>query len=155
MWVFILNILLYFGVGYMFFYVLRPNPCELRYVLISARAVFLEAKNMAVERGEAVVEFSGDGTVRILSDGRERVYRFPFRLAAPSTSRRACSNAPGIPSIKSRFRFSSKGMKDISGTVYLACGDRFFALSVVSPTGGITLCVFDGVRWVETDPSSK
>lgn len=145
----IIKIFLYIGIGFSIFSFLKPRDnCNTKSAEFTVLSAFLEAKNISAKYGEAIIEFV-EGKIKIISSQSEKSYSVDFDISAPLTSKRACSNSYGVPSIKRSFRFSPRGLKDSSGTIYIKCGKDFLAFSVISPTGGITSCYFDGKQWVE------
>ncbi len=145
---FILKIFISLVAGILVFSSIKPKEfCSINSVTEIIKSVFLESKNTALEYGESQLIFS-QGEIRIVVRGlTKKVYRFTHPIEPPPVSKKACSNTPGIPTSKTTFRFSSKGLKDLSGTIYIRCGSRFLAFSVLSPTGGVTHCIFDGDSW--------
>lgn len=140
---------LYIGIGFTIFSFSRsPETCNLKSTEFTIVSAFFEAKNLSAKYGEATIEFT-EGKIKISSYQNERSYSVDSDISAPPTLKKACSNSYGIPSIKTSFKFSSNGLKDISGTLYIKCNSEFLAFSVISPTGGISLCRYNGKEWEE------
>lgn len=149
MLIFLLRFFIYTATGFMIFSLIpKKNRCNVHELVFSVKSAFFEAKNRAIEYGESLIEFQ-NGRIKISYSGYEKTYPIPANISAPYTIYRACSNTRGTPSIKTSFRFSPKGMKDISGTIYLSCDNEFVAFSVLSPTGGITPCIYMNQKWEE------
>ncbi|MCS7212718.1 MAG: hypothetical protein NZ927_00610 [Candidatus Calescibacterium sp.] len=146
MWYLSLKILIYISIGLTIFSFLKPKNCNTKSLSAYISSAFLEAKSIAVKYGESTIHFQNE-EIKIMSNKFEKKYRFDFKISAPATSKRACSNIAGTPQIKTNFKFSSRGLKDLSGTLYVSCDKDFLAFSVLSPTGGITTCIYNGKEW--------
>lgn len=150
MWLLLLRWSLYAAIGaVLLLYPRTRRNCDVSLLVFSINSIFTEAKNLAIKYGESALEFLGGGEIRLVAGGRGKVYRLPFEISAPATPKRPCSNSAGSPSMKTRYVFSPRGLKDISGSVSLLCEDRFVGFSVLSPTGGVFFCLYNGKIWEE------
>lgn len=123
----------------------RCSPDTARTLIES---LFLEAKEKAIDSGEAKISFL-DGKVVIKTQEEETEREVDFSPKIPPVMVRACSNQQGFPSQQTEFIFSSYGLKGISGAIYISCGDDFLAFSVVAPVGGISSCILKNGKWEE------
>ena len=126
--------------------------CNTTYAHHIIRSVFTEAKAVALMYGESEVVFSDEGKNAIVySDSRGKMiirkYKLPFSLHTPPVQKKACSNKSGEPKQKKRFKFSSKGLSDISGALYFKCGEEYLAVSVIAPLGAINICRLENSEW--------
>ena len=144
----ILRFILSLSVGAIFFFfIIKPKmECGVKSTYTMVEKIFSEAKMLALKYNEVKVIFQ-DGKAIIDYGEGSRQYKKFAKISAPDVNVRACSNSTGTPSIKTTFKFSPKGLKDLSGTIYLKCGNDFIAFSVLSPTGGITKCILKNNFW--------
>ncbi len=144
----ILRLIVSLSAGALFlFFIIKPKmECGTKSTYTMIEKIFSEAKMLALKYNETKVIFQDGKAVIDYGEGF-RQYKIFAKISAPQLNVRACSNTPGNPSIKTTFKFSPKGLKDLSGTLYLKCGEDFIAFSVLSPTGGITKCVLKNNIW--------
>ena len=125
--------------------------CNITYAYHVVRSIFTEAKAVALMYGESEVVFSDEEKSAIVYSGSGekmiRKFKLPFSLHIPAVQKKACSNKSGAPKQKKVFKFSSKGMADISGTLYLKCGEEHLAVSVIAPLGAINFCRLENSEW--------
>ncbi len=126
--------------------VLPKNECSQDTAKLVIESLFLEAKEKAINSGEAKIIFSKNEVI-IQTPDDVRKQRVDFYPEAPAIMKSACSNKTDFPKQQTEFTFSSRGLKGISGAVYISCGGESIAFTVIAPTGGISSCLLKNGKW--------
>lgn len=122
------------------------DSCSPKFTKSFIEKLISSAKVMSLKYGESKINFS-EREIEIQYGEKKKIFRHNFKLETPAVNYKACSNEKGTPSQKTSYDFSPKGLKDISGAIYIRCGDDFLAFSVISPTGGVSSCILKNGLW--------
>jgi hypothetical protein len=122
------------------------DSCSPKFTKSFVEKLISSTKVMSLKYGESKINFL-EKEIEIQYGGKMKIFKHNFRLETPDISYKACSNEKGTPSQKTSYNFSPKGLKDISGSIYIRCGDDFLAFSIISPTGGVSSCILKNGLW--------